>query len=109
MLTRRLVCGLLLPVLLVVASFEMPMASLRIAWRFMVLSFDNPVTQALDDLVCETSPPSQADGVQGVIQLTHRNFRFDPDPVNFLWRIRVFPEHAIAHDILQRFRIDACA
>ena len=60
MLTRRVVCGLLLPVLLVVASFEMPMASLRIAWRFMVLSFDNPVTQVLDDLVCETSPPSEA-------------------------------------------------
>jgi len=51
----------------------------------------------------------QANGVQGVTQLTHGDFRFDPDPVDFLWQIRVFPEHTIAHDILQRLRIDACA
>jgi len=57
---RRLAAALLVLVVLLLASLETPLASLRIAWRFMVLSFDSPVTQVMDDLVCESSPPSQA-------------------------------------------------
>lgn len=62
---RRLAAALLVLVVLLVASVETPLASLRIAWRFMVLSFDSPATQVMDDLVCESSPPSQAGAEAG--------------------------------------------
>jgi hypothetical protein len=56
---RPLTCGLVLLVVLA-AALETPVASVRIASRYLVLSFDSPTTQVLDDLVCESSPPSQA-------------------------------------------------
>ena len=62
---RRLAAALLVLVVLPLASLETPLASLRIAWRFMVLSFDSPATQVMDDLVCESSPPSQAGAEAG--------------------------------------------
>jgi len=31
-------------------------ANLKIVWRLLVLSFDNPATQALDELACAKSP-----------------------------------------------------
>ena len=41
-------------------AIEAAEASSRILLRFTVLSFDSPVTQLFDELVCEASPPSQA-------------------------------------------------
>jgi hypothetical protein len=42
--------------LLALVQFSGPHASLNILWRFMILSFDNPATQILDELVLEKSP-----------------------------------------------------
>jgi hypothetical protein len=56
----RVVLGAVLAALMVLSAVEMCDASLRIFWRFAVLSFDNPVTQLQDELVCESSPTSQA-------------------------------------------------
>ena len=51
---------LALVLLIGVAAFQAAEASTRILWRYMVLSWDNPATQIFDELVCESSPPSQA-------------------------------------------------
>jgi hypothetical protein len=57
--SRRLTCGVLLaPVIL--AALEAPEASVRIIWRFAGLSWDSPATQLFDEVICESSPPSQA-------------------------------------------------
>lgn len=58
-LLRRVAC-LLLAGLVCLAAVDAAEASLRIVLRFAVLSFDSPATQYFDELVCETSPPSQA-------------------------------------------------
>ena len=44
----------LLIVLTCLLQVQMPHAVLNIVWRLAVLSFDNPATQTLDDLACET-------------------------------------------------------
>jgi hypothetical protein len=62
----RLAC-LLLAVLIALAAFEAAGASTRILWRFVVLSWDNPATQLLDEMVCESSPPSQAGADAGQV------------------------------------------
>jgi hypothetical protein len=60
----RLAClGLVL--LVGLGAIEAAEASNRILLRFTVLSFDNPVTQLFDELVCETSLPSQAGAEAG--------------------------------------------
>jgi hypothetical protein len=56
---RRPTCGVLLA-LLMLAALEAPEASVRVLWRFAVLSWDSPATQVFDEIVCESSPPSQA-------------------------------------------------
>jgi hypothetical protein len=61
---HRLAC-LVLVVLVGVAAFQAAEASIRILWRFTVLSWDNPATQVFDELVCESSPPSQAGAEAG--------------------------------------------
>jgi hypothetical protein len=60
----RLAClGLVL--LVGLGAIEAAEASNRVLLRFTVLSFDNPVTQLFDELVCETSPPSRAGAEAG--------------------------------------------
>ena len=61
---HRLAC-LMLVVLMGLAVFQAAEASTRILWRFMVLSWDNPATQMFDELICESSPPSQAGAEAG--------------------------------------------
>lgn len=42
--------------LLAVAQVQRPHASTNIVWRFLVVSFDSPSTQALDALATEPAP-----------------------------------------------------
>jgi hypothetical protein len=42
--------------LIALVQLESPRASLSILWRGAVLSFDNPTTQALDELVSAVTP-----------------------------------------------------
>ena len=60
----RLAC-LLLALLLGMGAIQAAEASIRIVFRFAVLSWDNPATQLFDELVCETSAPSQAGSEAG--------------------------------------------
>jgi hypothetical protein len=60
----RLIC-LLLAVLVGVGALQAIDASIRIVFRFTVLSWDNPATQLFDELICESSPPSQAGAEAG--------------------------------------------
>jgi hypothetical protein len=55
----HLACSLL-ALLVAVGALQAAEASLRIVFRFAVLSWDNPATQLSDELICESSPPSQA-------------------------------------------------
>ena len=61
---HRLAC-LLLTLLIGVGAIQAAEASVRIVLRFTVLSWDNPATQLFDELVCETSAPSQAGSEAG--------------------------------------------
>ena len=61
---HRLAC-LLLALLIGVGAIQAAEASVRIVLRFTVLSWDNPATQLFDELVCETSAPSQAGSEAG--------------------------------------------
>src|SRR5262245_33227633 len=61
---HHLVC-LTLVLLVGLAAFQAADASTRILWRFAVLSWDSPVTQVFDELLCESSPPSQAGAEAG--------------------------------------------
>jgi hypothetical protein len=56
---------LALVLLVALGAIEAAEASRRIVLRFTVLSFDNPATQLFDELICETSPPSQAGAEAG--------------------------------------------
>ena len=49
-----------LALLMVVGAVSAADASLRILWRYAVLSFDSPATQHADELACESSPTSEA-------------------------------------------------
>ena len=51
---------LALTALMVTGAIVAAEASLRILWRYVVLSYDNPATQHADELACESSPTSQA-------------------------------------------------
>ncbi len=55
---RRLACStaILLLGFLGLAQVEAPHAFVNIVWRFAVLSFDNPATQALDELASTVLP-----------------------------------------------------
>ena len=57
--------GLFLAILLGLGAIQAAEASNRIVFRFVVLSWDNPATQVFDELVCETSAPSQAGSEAG--------------------------------------------
>ena len=48
-------------VLITVTIGEAPGASMRILWRYAVLSFDNPVTQIFDEMASTSSAPSDPD------------------------------------------------
>jgi hypothetical protein len=61
----HLLACLALVVLIGLAAFQAAEASTRILWRYTVLSWDNPATQVFDELVCESSPPSQAGAEAG--------------------------------------------
>jgi hypothetical protein len=63
-LLPRLAC-LLLALLLGMGAIQAAEASIRIVFRFVVLSWDNPATQVFDELVCETSAPSRAGSEAG--------------------------------------------
>jgi hypothetical protein len=52
----RLALVLFVVALLAVAQVQRPHASTNIVWRFLVVSFDNPSTQALDALATEPAP-----------------------------------------------------
>ena len=60
----RLAC-LLLALVVGLAALQAGEASIRIVYRFTVLSWDNPATQVFDELICESSPPSQAGAEAG--------------------------------------------
>jgi hypothetical protein len=60
----RLAC-LALVLLVGLGASEAADASSRILLRFTVVSFDSPITQLFDELVCETSPTSQAGAEAG--------------------------------------------
>jgi hypothetical protein len=53
--TRRVAAGFLIALLGALLLLA-PQASVSIVWRLAVLSFDNPLTQALDELALEQSP-----------------------------------------------------
>jgi hypothetical protein len=55
---RLLTVLIVLVALLALTVVDAPAASLRIFWRFAVLSFDSPATQAFDELACESSTSS---------------------------------------------------
>jgi hypothetical protein len=57
---RRVLVSLALVLLTAVTASEAAEASLRIVWRFAVLSFDYPATLAIDELVSVSSPTSDA-------------------------------------------------
>jgi hypothetical protein len=50
------VVALALLVLQLLLQLQTADANLKIVWRFLVLSFDNPATQVLDELACAKSP-----------------------------------------------------
>jgi len=52
---RSVAAAVLFVGLLALVQFSGPQASLNILWRFMVLSWDNPATQILDELILEKS------------------------------------------------------
>ena len=56
----QLVAVLVLVALMVVSAATAGDASLRIFWRYAVLSYDNPLSQHADELISESSPISQA-------------------------------------------------
>jgi hypothetical protein len=62
--SRRLL-GPLVVLLVALATVQAADASIRIVFRFTVLSWDNPATQLFDELICESSPPSQAGAEAG--------------------------------------------
>jgi hypothetical protein len=55
--TRFLIAACVL-ILFAAMVVEAPDASLRILWRFAALSFDNPSTQAFDELTSESASVS---------------------------------------------------
>jgi hypothetical protein len=57
--------SLLLVLVVGLGAIQAAEASVRIVFRFAVLSWDNPATQLFDELVCESSPPSQAGAEAG--------------------------------------------
>ena len=57
--------SLLLVLVVGLGAVQAAEASIRIIFRFAVLSWDNPATQLFDELVCESSPPSQAGAEAG--------------------------------------------
>ena len=59
------VASLLLALVVCLGAIQAPEASIRIIFRFAVLSWDNPATQLFDELICESSPPSQAGAEAG--------------------------------------------
>ena len=61
---NRLPC-LLLVLLFLAGAIQVADASMRILDRYTVLSWDNPATQHFDELICESSPPSQAGAEAG--------------------------------------------
>jgi len=72
--------------LMAVSAVEACDASLRIFLRFAILSFDNPATQLQDELVCESSPTSQAGtealGSTRLAVLTWRPLTSPPAPLS---------------------------
>ncbi len=52
----RLALAVFVVALLAVAQVQRPHASTNIVWRFLVVSFDSPSTQALDALATEPAP-----------------------------------------------------
>jgi hypothetical protein len=54
----RPLISLLAVALLALLAVEAPSASLRILWRFAVLSYDHPTTQVLDEMACAPSAAS---------------------------------------------------
>jgi hypothetical protein len=71
-------------VLIAVTIAEAPGASLRILWRYTVLSFDNPVTQIFDELASASSEPT-APGVAAWLAGPPLTGRFRPaaEPLAF--------------------------
>lgn len=58
-----------------------PQAAVSVFWRLAVLSFDNPLTQALDDLALEQSPfRAPLDEVLAETRLAGRSWRRAPAP-----------------------------
>lgn len=57
---RRPWACLLLALLVGVGVFQAADALSRTVSRVVLLSWDNPATQILDELICESAPPSQA-------------------------------------------------
>ena len=52
----RLALAVFVVALLALAQIQRPHASTSIVWRFLVVSFDSPSTQALDMLASEPAP-----------------------------------------------------
>jgi len=52
----RLALAVFVVALLALAQVQRPHASTNIVWRFLVVSFDSPSTQALDALATEPAP-----------------------------------------------------
>lgn len=58
-----------------------PQAAVSVFWRLAVLSFDNPLTQALDELALEQSPfRAPLDEVLAETRLAGRSWRRAPAP-----------------------------
>jgi len=53
---RRTALTLAAATLLLLVQIHAPLGTLNILWRYVVLSFDNPSTQILDELACEKVP-----------------------------------------------------
>jgi hypothetical protein len=66
--TRLLIAACVL-ILFAAMVVEAPDASLRILWRFAALSFDNPSTQAFDELTSESASLSIEIGARDFTRL----------------------------------------
>jgi hypothetical protein len=62
----RCACVVFVVALLALTQVQRPYASTNIVWRFLVVSFDSPSTQALDALACEPAP--HADPVADLLE-----------------------------------------
>jgi hypothetical protein len=66
--------------LIAVTLAEAPGASMRILWRYAVLSFDNPATQMFDEMASASSEPTDPGAAAGTLARLPLASRLTPSP-----------------------------